>query len=486
MKSAFSILATLAVVVLAVTGATVAVAGTTVTTGPGDATDRTGQEATAAGATTWWDADWEYRRSVEVTEQSVTNLHDYPVVTRAIDIGSASPASIRVVDESSGEVLDFAVRDASDGYRVAFRVNVEAEGTRSDLAIYYGNPDATSVAAEWNQVRYNFYDGFDDGTLHPNWTVDSGEWTESSGTLKPFGDAVGIHRNLSRPLVQSDMPILWETRVTSRSTGSSTDQRHAHLRDDEGNGHRMTFVRTLPNEDDGVGVDIGWDSPDRQKLLQADQFSVGDPIYQTVLLRQDGDVQAFAENEANGATGQRTYNGYETYRYTQVILWDHGGNPGAEWDYVKIRYKVDPEPAVTVHDEQTRSSFSETTTTTATSTTVSTTVTTETAATTTATTTTETPTTTATPTTTTGTPTPETTTTKATATTTAETTTALDSDGDGVPDDEDYAPDDPSVQSKSDVDDESGGITIRLPGFSATTGVVGIVLAALLLVRRRR
>ncbi|WP_276301987.1 hypothetical protein [Halorussus lipolyticus] len=390
MRRLESVLAILAVVTVVCSGVTagVLVGGAPGEEGPAGPSGPEATGETATTAATWWDADWQYKRPITVTEESATDLHDYPVVTPTIDIGSASPSSIRVVDESTGEVLDFGVSESGGGYRIAVQLAVGAGQTRSDLAVYYGNPDASSVASPWNQVRYNFYDDFDDGTLHPNWVVESGDWTESGGTLKPSGDGVRIHRNLTQPLVQSDMPIRWETRVVSRSTGGGSDQRRAWLLNDEGEGNRLFFLRTYQNSDDGVGVNIGWNSPDSQKLLTAGQFSVGDYITEEVLVRPNGDLDAFAENEANGETGSKVYATDETYRYSQVAMRDHGGNPGAEWDYIRIRYDVDSEPSVTVGDERTNAPATTTTTATptATPTTTATTTTTQRTTTTTATT----------------------------------------------------------------------------------------------------
>lgn len=370
MKRLQSVLVLLAVVSVVCSGVTagVVLGDASAEDSPASSAGPESASETATTAETWWDDDWQYKRPITVTEESGTDLHDYPVVTPTIDIGSASPASIRVVDESTGEVLDFGVSESGGGYRIAVQLAVGADQTRSDLAVYYGNPDASSVASPWNQVRYNFYDDFDDGTLHPNWAVESGDWAESGGTLKPSGDGVRIHRNLTQPLVQSDMPIRWETRMVSRSTGGGTDQRRAWLLNDEGEGNRLLFLRTYQNSDDGVGVNIGWNAADSEKLLTAGQFSVGDYITEEVILRPNGDLDAFAENEANGETGSKVYTG-DTYRYSQVAMRDHGGDPGAEWDYIRIRYEVDSEPSVTVGDERTNAPATTTTTTTATTTT---------------------------------------------------------------------------------------------------------------------
>lgn len=67
--------------------------------------------------------------------------------------------------------------------------------------------------------------------------------------------------------------------------------------------------------------------------------------------------------------------------------------------------------------------------------------------------------------------------------TTAAQTTVPDSDGDGVPDDEDYAPNDPDVQSKSDLTDEDE-ISISTPGFGPLVALSSLLGVAALLRRK--
>ncbi|MFC7081229.1 PKD domain-containing protein [Halorussus caseinilyticus] len=65
----------------------------------------------------------------------------------------------------------------------------------------------------------------------------------------------------------------------------------------------------------------------------------------------------------------------------------------------------------------------------------------------------------------------------------SEKKTERDTDGDGIPDSEDYAPKDPDVQVKSDLGDD--GDSTSVPGFTPVTTVAALVSAALLLLRRR-
>jgi len=110
---------------------------------------------------------------------------------------------------------------------------VAVGGTNDHLAVYYGNPDADSVAVPRGAARYNFHDDFEDGRLHPDWT------------------------------------------------GNRQDLRRARIE---------TATNGYPS--DGV------------------------------------------------------------YSYSRVEIGDNGGSPGAEWDYVRLRYKVSPEPTVTVGQER--------------------------------------------------------------------------------------------------------------------------------------
>jgi len=319
---------------------------------PSVATGATTPQEGVEDAPEW--ADWEHTKSLTVTERSGRALSNYPVVVGPIEIGGADPASIRVVNETADRAVDFAVREREGGYALAFKTDVAAGGTNDHLAVYYGNPDADSVAVPWGAARYNFHDDFEDGQLHPDWTGNRDNFTETGGTLRPhdgsWGD--GIARTLATPLDQSRTPVSWETRVVSRSTGGGQDLRRARIETADGDGHRVTFVRTYQNRDDGVGVDIGWDSPDRLKVLTADQFAVNDWLTQSVLLEPSGDMTATVENERTGETATNGYPSDGVYSYSRVEIGDNGGSPGAEWDYVRLRYKVSPEPTVTVGQER--------------------------------------------------------------------------------------------------------------------------------------
>lgn len=297
----------------------------------------------------WWDPAWQERYALEITERAGVALEAYPIVTPALDIPSSARNSIRVVDHSVEEVIEFGVRETNAGYELAFKLDLDSNARRDDVAVYYDNPDALDTAIRWETARNNIFDDFDDDGRGSNWRVENGGWDERGSSIYCSGKRADLRYDLEAPLRLSEVPIFWETRVASRSTGGGTDIRQANV----GNGReerlRVLFMRTYQNDDDGVGANISWDSPDSQKLLLPGQFSVNDWIRQEAVLRPDGDTEARAENEATGATGEHVYrnarpDGLDTIRTLQ--LFSNGGKPGGEWDYVKLRYVPDPEPRV--------------------------------------------------------------------------------------------------------------------------------------------
>ena len=59
-----------------------------------------------------------------------------------------------------------------------------------------------------------------------------------------------------------------------------------------------------------------------------------------------------------------------------------------------------------------------------------------------------------------------------------------DRDNDGVPDSADYAPDDPDVQAKSDLEDDDDPLSASGPGFTGSGAILASAAACLLLMRR--
>jgi len=332
------------------TGGT-ATEGGTETDRPTDTEAVTDTEAETAAATDseWWDTNWNERYTLAITERSGADLSAYPVVTPTLDIPSAARDSIRVVDHTASEPLDFGVRESDGGYELTFKLSLSSNATREDVVVYYDNPDAASAAVPWETARNNVYDDFADGRRGDRWRVENGGWDERGSSMYSNGERADCRYELETPLRVSEVPVYWETRVAARSTGTGTDIRQARVGDGRETFLRVLFVRTYQNDDDGVGANIGWDSLDHRKLLRAGQFSVNDWIRMEATLQPDGDTTARAENETNGATGDRVYrdarpNGLDAIR--TLRLFSNGGTPGGEWDYVKLRYSADPEPRV--------------------------------------------------------------------------------------------------------------------------------------------
>lgn len=161
----------------------------------------------------WWNMSWQYKKRLNVTENSANDLVDYPVVYENFDCEghcNDSGKDIRVVyDDGTTESLAFGLQKInSSSYNITFKLSVGASSTNSSIYVYYGNPSATAVNSSWNTVRYNWFDDF---------STDTGLWSESDPQGVITVDTSTDHRievnNLMRDT--SDLHALYRNETIS-------------------------------------------------------------------------------------------------------------------------------------------------------------------------------------------------------------------------------------------------------------------------------
>ncbi len=137
----------------------------------------------------WWDANWQYRVPVTVTETSGSSLTDYQVkitldTASLISAGkmNADCSDIRVVDSDDLTALSFWVEDGTCNTAstvIWAKVPSLTASSSKTIYVYYGNSGATSASDITN--TFILGDDFNDGVLAG--TAIDGTWTESGGIL---------------------------------------------------------------------------------------------------------------------------------------------------------------------------------------------------------------------------------------------------------------------------------------------------------------
>ena len=192
-----------------------------------------------------WLSGWQYRKSHEI-EGSTAGAQTNYQIRIIVHKGSGTDGEEHVYcnnhcrddfgdirfTKSDGEtLLDYWMEEYTSGDNATFWVEVDSIPASPDTAtiyIYYGKSDAITTSN--GEATFLFFDDFDDGTIDTSkWTteIDSGgSVTESNGVLTCTGGADGYHAGVySTSQTYSKCVIETKARATSSSdTGEHTPE----------------------------------------------------------------------------------------------------------------------------------------------------------------------------------------------------------------------------------------------------------------------
>jgi len=137
----------------------------------------------------WWNDLWQYRKPITVTNSSGANLTDFQVkildnkdLSADITAGKiqASLGDLRFTD-INGNILPYWIEDNTAASVDAWIKVPTVHATGTTVYMYYGNPQATSLA-DGNKV-FEFFDDFSGSS------IDSSKWTTKGTVDVSLGEA---------------------------------------------------------------------------------------------------------------------------------------------------------------------------------------------------------------------------------------------------------------------------------------------------------
>ncbi|MDY6778021.1 MAG: DUF2341 domain-containing protein, partial [Candidatus Nanohaloarchaea archaeon] len=147
--------------------------------------------AFASSGAAWWDQSWEYRKPIDVTEQSGRDLTDYQVKV-VVDTSSSKFQSdcgdIRFVDSDDSTTLEYWIKEGCGTSTTTIWVKVPtlAASSTETIYMYYGNSGASSVSNA--ESTFMLYDDFEGG-LEAGWKKS----TSGGGSITVSNGIVDIH-----------------------------------------------------------------------------------------------------------------------------------------------------------------------------------------------------------------------------------------------------------------------------------------------------
>ena len=134
----------------------------------------------------WWQSAWQYRMSVDITENAGANLSYHQVLvilnTTSFDYSKTQANGEDLRFTSNSTVCDYWIENynTSGESRIWVEVPSIPANSTTEIYMYYGNPAASSSSN--GTATFEFFDDFEDG--------DISDWTQySGGTVQIANDS---------------------------------------------------------------------------------------------------------------------------------------------------------------------------------------------------------------------------------------------------------------------------------------------------------
>jgi len=311
-----------------------------------------------------WLSGWSYRRPITIHENSGNKLTDYQVRivlnSSNFDFSKSDGSDVRFTDSDGLTLLDYWIEkwdSVSEEAIIWVKVpDIPASGTKT-IYMYYGNPSASSLSN--GSAVFEFFDdleswnGWGDACYQRWWwRICCGEVTQTSSykyegnyALKKQDncDPCGGWKDLGLTLDRSNMLVEFHRlRIAGEGTDCYCDR--TGVEDENGNGYSVGVCHGSQT----LFIDVrDRGNPTRVGIVNIPNILSNWYIAQLILTPNQ--VKARILDTDYNLIGETSTNNKEYSTFTQIAI--RGGRPYYV-DIIKIRKYVEPEPTVSIGDEE--------------------------------------------------------------------------------------------------------------------------------------
>lgn len=292
-------------------------------------------------------AGWQFYNKITIDNTSNSNaLTDYQVKISLdntnFDFSKAQTngEDIRILDSDNSTPLDFWIEKWDNTNQVATLLtkvpSISASSTKQ-IYLYFGNSSATSASNAAN--TFNFYS---DGSSLTNWTNNGATVNSSNGNPEPSLEATGGTYAYINAGLTPNMAVDLDVWVIS---GAIDLCNFYFLTDSSGEGQMIRLDARSKNYSDFAATTswTGWGTPTSGETVSAGVW------HHVQLLLGATQVHGYIDG-AETATSPYTFANNGGYI---AVHGDSAGVTGGDFDNIKIRKYVSPEPTTSVGKLQT-------------------------------------------------------------------------------------------------------------------------------------